>query len=285
MKDLILKSNRMTVHVNALGAELKSAEMDGIEYLWQGEKDTYPRTSPTLFPIIGRFLSDTYYVGEKDYHMALNGIALDANFNLVEKTDSKAVFLLRDSEKTRAIYPFSFALQVTYQVEENRITVAHDVTNPGDQPLPFCVGCHTAYRWPLTDQEQPEDCFLRFEKEENLPSFNPFGLELPFLDHTQIRPLDHSLFANYTRSLRNIQSDWIELASRSHGHAVRIYRAQYPYLAIWTMPTPEAAFVCLEPCTSVHPGNRPSLHLEDRDGAMVLPAGQSCHREFTIEFR
>ena len=80
MKDLILKSDCLTVHVNALGAELKGVEKDGLEFLWQGDKDSYPRTSPTLFPIMGRFLSDTYYVGDKAYNMGLNGIAMDLNF-------------------------------------------------------------------------------------------------------------------------------------------------------------------------------------------------------------
>ena len=285
MKDVILRSDSMTVHANAFGAELKGVEVNGVEYLWQGDVDTYARTSPTLFPIIGRFLSDTYYVGSKDYKMPLNGFAMDSNFSIETQSPSSVTFVLTDSEKTRAQYPFSFRLRVTYKAEGKTLTVHHQVENTGSVPLPFCVGCHTAYKWPLTEEEQPEDAFLRFEKEENLLSFNPFGLELPFLDHTDVRPLDHSLFANYTRSLRNIQSQWVELASRKHGHAVRIWREQYPYLAIWSLPTPDAALICLEPCTSVHPGNHPSLHLEDRDGAMLLPPGEICDREFRVEFR
>ena len=48
MKDVIIRSDRLTVHANALGAELKGVEMDGLEYLWQGDVDSYARTSPTL---------------------------------------------------------------------------------------------------------------------------------------------------------------------------------------------------------------------------------------------
>ena len=66
MKDVIIRSDRLTVHANALGAELKGVEMDGLEYLWQGDVDSYARTSPTLFPIVGRFLSDTYYAAQWD---------------------------------------------------------------------------------------------------------------------------------------------------------------------------------------------------------------------------
>ena len=40
MKDVIIRSDRLTVHANALGAELKGVEMDELEYLWQGDVDS-----------------------------------------------------------------------------------------------------------------------------------------------------------------------------------------------------------------------------------------------------
>ena len=52
MKDIILDNGTVKAHVNAFGAELKSLEMDGLEYLWQGDPKYYARTSPTLFPIM-----------------------------------------------------------------------------------------------------------------------------------------------------------------------------------------------------------------------------------------
>ncbi len=284
MKDIIIRSEVLTVHVNAFGAELKGVEKDGVEYLWQGDVDAYPRTSPTLFPIIGRFLSDTYYVGTQDYQMPLNGIAMEANFAVTAQTDSSVTFTLMDNEKTRRMYPFAFALRVTYAVAGDRLTVHQQVENCGDAPLPFGLGCHTAYKWPLAPDDAPEDCYLRFEQVEDMCSFNPFGLELPFLAKTDVRPLSHDLFRHYTRSLRGLKSEWLELRSRNHGHGVRIHRSEYPYLAIWSRPEPQAALICLEPCTSIHPGNRPSLHLEERDGVALLPPGGVSDHTFTVEF-
>ena len=284
MKDTIIRNEKLTVYINAFGAELKGVEMNGIEYLWQGGIDTYPRTSPTLFPVMGRFLSDTYYVGDKDYQMQLNGFALDSNFEITRLKGDSVTFTLLPNERTRKSYPFEFALHVTYTVKDNALIVHHKVENKGDAPLPFCIGSHTAYKWPLMPEDQPEDYFLRFEKEETLDSFNPFGWTQRFVEG-KIRPLSHDLFANYTRSLKDIQSEWIELACHKHDHAVRIHRSQYPFLAIWTMPTPNAALICLEPSTSVHPGNHPSLHLEDRDGALVLAPGETFDNEFMVEFR
>lgn len=283
MKDLIIASDRLTVHVNALGAELKSVEMDGLEYLWQGDKGSYPRTAPTLFPIIGRFLSDTYYVGDKAYFMTLNGIAMDENFRCVSVTENQAVFQLAATNRTRASYPFEFCLTVTYTVEGDRLTVGYVVENKGDTPMPFGIGCHTAYRWPLFDGDEPDSYRLRFEQEESIESFNPFGWRQPFVQG-KVRPLSHDLFANYTRSMTNIRSEWIEFGSDAHNRGVRIHRSQFPFLAMWTQPDPEAALVCLEPCTSIHAGDHGCTRMEDREGTMVLPAGEAWTGEFMVEF-
>lgn len=283
MKDMIIYNKDLRVHVNPFGAELKGIEKEGIEYLWQGDVRTYPRTSPTLFPIIGRFLSDTYYVGDKAYHMTINGFAQDANFIVTEHTDTSAVLRLTANDLTRSMYPFEFELEVTYSLSENRLMVKQVVSNHGEEIMPFCVGCHTAYKWPLFDTDSERDYYLAFEQAETLQSFNPFGWQAPFLEGTDRRMLDHSLFENYTRSLKGIRSHWIKLASTAHEHAVRIDRREYPYLAIWSMPCKEAALICLEPCTSLHPGTHPSLYLGQRDGALELNPGEVSAHSFTIE--
>lgn len=284
MKDVIIHSDRLTVHVNAFGAELKGAEVDGLEYLWQGASDSYERTSPTLFPIVGRFLSDTYYVGDKAYSMPLNGFAKDANFSCASRTANQAVFILRDSDATRAMYPFAFTLTVTYTVWENTLDIAYRVENRDDSPMPFCVGCHTAYNWPLRPQDRAEDYRLYFEQDETLESFNPFGWRQPFVQGRE-RSLTHELFANFTRSLTGMRSQWVEYGSDRHERCVRIHRAQFPFMAIWSPERQAAPFVCLEPCSGVQPGNMGSLHLQDRQGALVLVPGQTWERSLSLEFK
>lgn len=284
MKDVILHSSRMRVHLNALGAELKGVEMEGLEYLWQGETGIYPRTSPTLFPIVGRFLSDTYYVGDQAYTMPLNGIVTDRNFTCVQAGENGAAFRLEADEITLRAYPFNFVLTVSYTVKENTLEAAYCVENRGDTPMPFGVGCHTAYRWPLLDGEQPEDYRLLFEKEENIESFNPFGWRQPFVCGTNVRPLSHDLFVNYTRSITNIHSSWIAFGSRKHGRGVRIHREGFPFLAIWTLPTADAKLICLEPCLSIHAGDRGCTRMEDREGTEILPSKSTWERSFLLEF-
>ena len=280
MKDLILDNGRIRAHVNAFGAELRSLEMDGLEYLWQGDPAYYARTSPTLFPIMGRFLSDTYYVKDTAYHMGINGFAMDRNFTVEKAEETCAVMTLRDDERTRAQYPFAFRLEVSYLLDGNRMRVSYRADNPGPDPLPFCFGCHTAYRWPLEGSD-PDRYFLRFEQKENAASFNPFNWKDSGFVRDGYRQLHHGLFTNYTRSMTDIRSEYIEYGSLDGGHGVRIHRAQFPFLAVWALPDENASFVCLEPSTSVHAGAATTI--EDRMGTLVLGPGESCERAFSIE--
>ncbi len=271
------------MHVNAYGAELKGVEMDGLEYLWQGDKDSYPRTSPTLFPIVGRFLSDTYYVGDQAYHMNLNGIVQDENFRCISQTENQAVFQMDATARTRISYPYDFRLTVTYTAEENCLEVGYRVENRGNGEMPFGLGCHTAYRWPLFADDDPRGYRLLFEKEEDLESFNPFGWRQPFVKGRR-RSLSHSLFENCTRGVTGIRSQWVEFGTDAHGRGVRIWRVRFPFLAIWSLPDPEASLICLEPCTSMHAGDRGCTRLDDREGSITLPAGKSWEGAFRLEF-
>ena len=113
MKDMIIRSDGLIAHVNAFGAELKGLSSDGFEYLYDGDPRYYGRTSPTLFPIIGRFLSNTYFDGDRWYQMPLNGIAQDRNFAVAAHGEDYVTFVLTDDEETLAMYPYHFRLEVS----------------------------------------------------------------------------------------------------------------------------------------------------------------------------
>lgn len=282
MKDIIIHSGDLVAHVNAWGAELKGLSLNGFEYLYDGDPRYYGRTSPTLFPIIGRFLSNTYFDGDQWYQMPLNGIAQDRNFTVAAQGDGFVTFVMEDDEATRAMYPYHFRLEVTYRVDGQRLHADYRITNPGEAGLlPFGLGCHTAYRWPLTEAESPEDCFLRFEKKESIGSFNPFGWKDPDFVKDGLRPLHHELFRNFTRSIYGLESDWVEFASTKHDRCVRLYRSEFPYLAIWASPDQNARVICIEPCTSIQAGA--CLGMFDRSGVQVLAPGESAEKHFSIE--
>lgn len=281
MKDIILRRGGITVHVNAFGAELKGLERDGIEYLYDGDPAYYPRTSPTLFPIVGRFLSDTYFAFGRPYRLEPSGFAKDRNFETLLNTDTEAVFRLVSDARTLESYPWPFSLVVRYALTDSGVSVSYDVENTGGRPMPFAVGCHTAYRWPLIKGETPDNYRLEFEKDEDLTSFNPFNWKESGFVRGRTRPLSHSLFENFTRSVTGIRSDSIVFHSPDNAHGVTVDRREMPYLAVWTLPDAGAEFLCIEPCTGVHAGA--ATVMEDRLGSITVEPGAVVRRSFGID--
>jgi len=57
-----------------------------------------------------------------------------------------AIFTLRDTEATRAIWPASFVARLRPWVIDDRLKIGFDVTNTGDVPFTFTAALHTYLR-------------------------------------------------------------------------------------------------------------------------------------------
>src|SRR5262245_33426603 len=92
------------------GAEPQSWSLRGRDLLWQADPAYWERTSPLLFPIVGRARNDTIRVDGRSYRIGIHGFAASKDFSVVEKTDDSVRLILRDDADTREIFPFSFEL-------------------------------------------------------------------------------------------------------------------------------------------------------------------------------
>ena len=52
-----LRQGRLSAAVDPMGAQLLSLQLDGCEYLWQGDPRFWARRAPVLFPIVGAITS------------------------------------------------------------------------------------------------------------------------------------------------------------------------------------------------------------------------------------
>src|SRR5690606_18110257 len=87
---------------------------------------------------------------------------------LVDQTDDSLTFSLSPSEESLKNYPFQFDLEITYLLEKNNLTVTHKVSNSGEKPLYFSLGGHPAFNVPLSDGEEYEDHYLKFDRKLDL---------------------------------------------------------------------------------------------------------------------
>ena len=74
-----LSNQYLSVQISSLGAELKSVKSisHNIEYMWQADPEFWGRTSPILFPIVGRLTDNStliHHQAMKFHSMALSVI-------------------------------------------------------------------------------------------------------------------------------------------------------------------------------------------------------------------
>lgn len=278
--ELTIKNDRVSVTVSDFGGELTSLSLDGFEYLWKADPAYFGRVSPILFPITGRFMDGYYMHGGRKYELKLNGFAQDGHFELSKTAENEITGRLLANDETRKVYPFDFELTVKYRLTGQMLDVTFEVTNRSDEVMPYSVGNHTAYRWPLIEGEEPASYYLRFEKEEELTSFSPFGWTAPFLCAERVRPIYHSFYENGTRSVRDPQSDWVEYTGATCDYVVRTYRRELPFIANWASPKPEAELVCIEPNLSIS-SHGPTMF--DREGIHSLAPGATEVTSYQLE--
>lgn len=134
---------------------------------------------------------------------------------------------LRESAETLALYPYPFRLAVEQRLTDTGFSTAVTVANPGEGPLPFCLGAHTGFRCPLEAGERFEDYELVFPERESCPTLllrdglldRPAAL--PCLEDTDTLPLDYRWFdALDTLIFEGLRSRSVTLRSRKSGRGV-----------------------------------------------------------------
>ena len=189
---------------------------------------------------------------------------------------------LRESAETLALYPYPFRLAVEQRLTDTGFSTAVTVANPGEGPLPFCLGAHTGFRCPLEAGERFEDYELVFPERESCPTLllrdglldRPAAL--PCLEDTDTLPLDYRWFdALDTLIFEGLRSRSVTLRSRKSGRGVRVSFDGFPMLAFWTMPGKKAPYLCIEPWHGCAAGTAEGPEFTDKAHCIVLAPGES----------
>jgi galactose mutarotase-like enzyme len=276
----------LAVDVSSLGAEMRSIETpDGKSWLWNGNAAYWTGRSPVLFPIVGKASDDTVEIDGKPYPMAQHGIARRREFALVSSQPTACRYELQASEETRAVYPFDFTLAVEHVLDGPSLTVAAEVSNHGDTAMPYGIGFHPAFVWPLsgagnrphtiTLENRGEPPLVRLEGgllgTTRLPS--PFSAGRLVLDHAQYEA-DAMIFPDGAgeRLIYGVEG----------GPALNFRFENLPNLALWTKPG--APFICIEPWHGMAAENGRSRELTDRPFTSILESGGTRRYSFTVTF-
>lgn len=286
--EFILKSGDITAKIISKGAELKSLTYKGHELMWRADPEFWGKTSPLLFPMIGTLKNGKTLINDKEYSISKHGFARDLELtgeavNGTADCCTGAVFTLKQSDYTKAMYPFDFKFTVRYTLKSDGITITYRVKNDSDSDMPFCIGAHPAFAC----DGSFEDYRLEFPKLENaeVPIYNlTTGLHeednrKTVLDGDNVLKLSHELFYDDVCYFDKIRSRSVQLLNPL-GKGVRVDFPDFTSLGVWQAK--DAPFLCIEPwCGSADFDDCDGVFAHKR-GIEILKAGEEKAFTYSI---
>jgi galactose mutarotase-like enzyme len=281
-----LRSDRLSVEVDPLGAQLSSLRDDsGRDLLWDGDPAVWAGRAPLLFPIVGALAGGKYRLGSSSYALSRHGFARGKRFELIEATSDKALFRLKADETTLPVYPFQFELDVQFALNGPTLSLTAVIWNLGADELFASVGFHPAFRWPLPFGRPRASHFIEFADSELAPirRLDSQGLlraeriETPVLE--RLLALDDDLFRDDVIIFDDLRSHSVTYGA-DEGPRIRVSYPDAPYLGLWTKP--KAEFICIEPWHGVADPVGFTGDFKTKPGVFRVAAGESMRTQMEI---
>ena len=285
-----LENETLCVLVRSHGAELRSIKerADETEYLWDGNPEWWKYSSPVLFPIVGKLRDGKYRVSGAEYELPGHGFGRISDFELVARQQDSIEFVLEWSEDTLKVYPWKFALYVSYELEENKIKVIWRVRNLDEKHMVFSIGAHGAFRCPIVPGERFEDYYLAFNEAEdmrNLPLDSKGQFQREYgnmaVKGTKL-PLNYEMFRNDALAYDGQKSTQVSLRSTKSEKSLTVEAKGFPYWGYWTPDKGGAPFLCIEPWHGHADYVDFDGDFKDREGSEELAPGEEKKFSYTI---
>lgn len=248
-----LEAGELTCAVSPVGSELTSLfHGNAGEFIWQADDDSWRRQAPLLFPTIGRYPEGMVCIGPAELTLPPHGFAPARSFAVVEQHEASCRMELVDDPETRALYPFAFRLTVDFVLGAGGLDISIEVYNPSaDTVLPFMLGGHPGFVWPLPGAGEAEAHRLWFSETEQSPMVVLAGAtdaadRAYGFDGSVAEPAKMDFFG-LTHALSPVRSERVTFGTEAM-HVALSYEG-FANLAIWRRDT--APFLCLEPWTNL----------------------------------
>lgn len=289
---ITLKNDNLTVEIAELGAQLHSIQRNDnkIEYLWQGDPDSWKRQAPILFPFVGRLMNDQYKFAGKTYHQTQHGFARDREFEVVDQTASKVVLEQTDSEETLKVFPFAYQLRVIYELVGGQLSVRYAVTNPDSKKsLIYAIGAHPGFNMPLNSEGSFDKVQLSVTPAEEYSrvvldgSYNDSG-NPTLIDMHEPKTINHELFKNDAIIFETGGAKFTAtLTDPSNNHGVHVHTVGTQHVGVWSPYPAKANLVCIEPWWGIADNVNADGNLLHKQGMHRLAPQDSTEYQFSIE--
>ena len=280
-----LTSGSAAAEIALRGAEPLRWQVGGRDLLWGRDPAHWSYSAPILFPTVGASKGGIVTVAGRDYPMAQHGFARTSLFELVEQNEAGARLRLIDTDETRVHYPFAFRLDVVASLTADSLSLVFEVENRGTDPMPYALGFHPAFPWPLGGRDKADHSVVFSDEETgSAPEIAPGGLlarrtrQLPLQGRTL--PLTPAIFTEALVFL-DAQSRDFALVGPG-GERIAMAMERFPHLAVWSRP--DAPFLSLEAWTGHADWEDASGDLADRASMTLLGPGETGQHSVTISW-
>ena len=278
---ITISNSEISVTVARRGAEIQSIKRGGVEYMWSKDPAFWASSAPIMFPMCGGLKNGRYELDGKSYEMPKHGFAKISDFEVEAKSDTSLTLILRDNEKTREMYPFTFAFRVKFELDSASLKVTYDAENLDDKTMYCTFGAHEAYACP----EGIEAYELIFSDKETLYAYALNGDILT--DYTKLMVnnsnklvLDDSFFALDAVVFKDVKSNSVTLKSTVSDRQVKVDFDGFDYLVLWHKHT--APYLCIEPWCGLSDLAGSSYNFAEKAGMHALTPGSRFARTHVI---
>ena len=187
---------------------------------------------PFLFPVFGRTPEGSHYP------MEIHGFGHTSSWQVLSREESCLKLELRDSEQTRAVYPFPFRVELTFALENGRLHIRQRYENPGQEKMPFAFGFH-----PYFVVEDPEktrvDIHAAVEMDMGTGKAMPCTRESVSVSFPESAPETGAFFA---------QASDCAVIRTERGAVKMAFDGNFNRLVLWAVRG--KGFLCVEPINS-----------------------------------
>ena len=284
MSRIEIGTGRLRAAFESRGAQLRSLRLDGTELLWQAE-DPWHYSAPVLFPLISKLPDNRLVHAGRTHDIPSHGVARTAEWESIDHAPDTASYVLRSSAETREAFPFDFVLLLEARVSGSSLELAYTVTNTGDETLPFLLGGHPAFHWPLPGAVADAPHTVTWGSggstmRQAVNGLRPGRLDSPVVDGELV--LRRGYFAEDALLFDDIEPR-VATYSAPGAASVTLHYADYPVLGVWSKRGDDAAFVCLEPWSGYPATADFAGDIIDLPGAELLAPETSRTFRHTIE--
>lgn len=280
-----LSNGPARLSISRRGAEPRAWTVDDIPLLWTPDPAVWPQVAPILFPVVGWTRDGKIRHRGATYSLGVHGFAAGRDFATVGASSTEARLRLEADSATLAHYPFRFRLDAVYRLGPDSLVWTLEATNTGAEPMPYALGLHPGFCWPLAGSRAPHALVFDRQERADVPVIAPGGL---FSQARRAIPLEDRRLALSQDLLAKEALCFLDVASRGAaiengaGARLRVDLDDFPHLALWSLPP--APFLCVEAWTGHGDPVDFDGELADKPSMRLLPPGETARHSACFSF-